>query len=134
MPRIPTSRNGRRRRNVVVMWYKHIGPHCAYCGVEMVDHLTAFEINYRNDRNARHLHSKDERRLLDNHPTVEHIVPKSKGGTYTYKNLVVACKKCNFTKDDETWPVRKGILIAWHKVIDRHLTQMGELNKPKPKD
>jgi 5-methylcytosine-specific restriction endonuclease McrA len=32
--------------------------------------------------------------------TLDHIVPKSKGGGYSWENLVIACKKCNQHKGD----------------------------------
>ncbi len=32
--------------------------------------------------------------------TIDHIIPKSKGGKSTWTNLVTACKKCNAKKGD----------------------------------
>ena len=32
--------------------------------------------------------------------TLDHVVPKSKGGGYSWQNLVTACKKCNQQKGD----------------------------------
>ncbi len=38
-----------------------------------------------------------------NHPlTVDHIVPKSRGGKTNWTNIVVACKTCNLKKGDRT--------------------------------
>ena len=34
--------------------------------------------------------------------TVDHLIPKSRGGTNTWKNLVAACKKCNQKKGCRT--------------------------------
>ena len=34
--------------------------------------------------------------------TMDHVVPKSKGGKDTWDNLVTACKMCNAEKDDMT--------------------------------
>lgn len=34
--------------------------------------------------------------------TVDHIKPKSKGGGYTWENLVTCCRRCNNKKDDKT--------------------------------
>jgi len=45
--------------------------------------------------------------------TVDHVVPKSRGGGNVWKNLVAACKKCNQKKGDRTpaecgmHPIRK---------------------------
>lgn len=34
--------------------------------------------------------------------TIDHVVPKSKGGADTWENLVTACNKCNNKKGDRT--------------------------------
>lgn len=34
--------------------------------------------------------------------TIDHVVPRSKGGSSSWKNLVTACKKCNTQKGDFT--------------------------------
>ena len=33
--------------------------------------------------------------------TIDHVVPKSKGGQDTWENLVVACSTCNVKKSDK---------------------------------
>jgi 5-methylcytosine-specific restriction endonuclease McrA len=33
--------------------------------------------------------------------TVDHIIPVAKGGTDDLDNLVAACKRCNFSKQDK---------------------------------
>jgi len=42
--------------------------------------------------------------------TVDHVVPKSKGGKHTWANVVAACKKCNNKKDNRT-PVEAGMKL-----------------------
>ncbi|MFN6567531.1 HNH endonuclease [Dendronalium sp. ChiSLP03b] len=32
--------------------------------------------------------------------TIDHVIPRSKGGTHTWDNVVTACEKCNSTKSD----------------------------------
>ncbi len=34
--------------------------------------------------------------------TLDHVLPRSQGGTSTWRNLVTACKKCNTEKGDRT--------------------------------
>lgn len=34
--------------------------------------------------------------------TLDHVLPKSKGGRSTWQNLVTACKRCNSLKGDKT--------------------------------
>ena len=74
------------------------GWHCAYCGVE-----TCFT-------------GKDGPKA-----TVDHVVPKSKGGLDHLSNCVVACEECNGAKaDQEDWsppevdgPKSEGATWVW---------------------
>jgi len=34
------------------------------------------------------------------HLTLDHVIPRSKGGTHNWDNVVTACEKCNSTKGD----------------------------------
>lgn len=36
------------------------------------------------------------------HLTIDHVVPKSKGGMSTWNNLITACSRCNSMKGDRT--------------------------------
>lgn len=42
-----------------------------------------------------------ERSALDNYETIEHLIPKSKGGTDNIKNLALAHYKCNQARGTE---------------------------------
>lgn len=55
---------------------------CQYCGVEM-----------------------PERKL-----TIEHILPRSRGGATSWENCVAACENCNFSKADKT-PTEAGMRL-----------------------
>jgi 5-methylcytosine-specific restriction endonuclease McrA len=48
--------------------------------------------------------------LCDRTATVDHIVPKSKGGGSTWDNLVTACKDCNLFKGNRTPKEAKMVL------------------------
>ncbi|MGD7007613.1 HNH endonuclease [Metabacillus sp. 84] len=34
-------------------------------------------------------------------PTIEHVIPVSKGGTHTWNNVKLACRDCNVLKSDK---------------------------------
>lgn len=43
----------------------------------------------------------------DAYPSIDHVVPVSKGGTHTWENIKLACRKCNTAKRDTVYiPVR----------------------------
>lgn len=44
--------------------------------------------------------------------TVDHIVPESRGGAYSYMNLLAACRSCNGRKGART-PEEAGMLPIW---------------------
>ncbi len=48
-------------------------------------------------------------KFTDKELTLDHILPKSRGGKNTWDNLVAACKKCNQKKGDRT-PVESGMI------------------------
>lgn len=39
--------------------------------------------------------------------TVDHVIPRSKGGQNTLENLVAACKRCNLSKGDRQAPSQR---------------------------
>ncbi|BAT71170.1 HNH endonuclease [Thermosulfidibacter takaii ABI70S6] len=41
--------------------------------------------------------------LKDNELTIDHVVPKAKGGRWNWENLVTCCRDCNFRKKEEVW-------------------------------
>ena len=50
--------------------------------------------------------------------TIDHVVPKSKGGQNTWTNLVAACKKCNQKKGDRT-PDQAGMKLIKQPIKPR---------------
>ena len=63
--------NSRFKKLIIAMWTQYYGTHCAYCTGECSNDLT-----------------------------LDHVVPRSKGGRNTVANLVVACRICNELKGD----------------------------------
>lgn len=47
------------------------------------------------------------------HLTLDHVIPRSKGGQHTWDNVVTACEKCNSTKKDRL-PHEAGMVLK-HK-------------------
>lgn len=50
--------------------------------------------------------------------SIDHIVPKSKGGPHVWENLVAACRRCNAHKRDRT-PADAGMLLLRPSVAPR---------------
>lgn len=48
--------------------------------------------------------------------SVDHLIPKSKGGEHSWMNLVAACRKCNSAKDDRT-PVQAGMKMRFQPYV-----------------
>jgi 5-methylcytosine-specific restriction endonuclease McrA len=42
---------------------------------------------------------------------LDHVVPRSRGGTHTWENVVAACRRCNTRKGNHT-PVEAGMLLV----------------------
>lgn len=53
--------------------------------------------------------------------TVDHLVPKSKGGEYTHDNLVCACQKCNCKKDNISEEEFRDIKIRLRRERERKI-------------
>lgn len=63
---------------------------CQYCGAKQTNS-----------------HVESERVIL----TMDHVIPRSRGGASTWENLVAACKPCNNIKGDKT-PGEAGLKLA----------------------
>jgi len=49
--------------------------------------------------------------------TIDHVVPRSKGGRLTWENSVAACSPCNVKKADSMKPpLREPVRPTWHKI------------------
>lgn len=61
---------------------KQFGPYCFYCGIKVV--------KPRGEKPK------------SNWATVDHVIPRSKGGTRSDDNSVLACYRCNTLKGNKT--------------------------------
>ena len=52
--------------------------------------------------------------------TIDHIIPKSKGGEDTWENLVAACNKCNNVKGNNT-PSEAGMPLKINPYTPNHI-------------
>jgi len=59
--------------------------------------------------------------------TLDHILPKSRGGKNTWTNLVTCCKKCNNKKDDQT-PKEAGMKLLVEVVRPSMLQFIDSMN------
>lgn len=64
-------------------------------------------------------------------PTLDHIVPRSKGGSHKHTNLITCCRVCNSTRQDRRTPRTRAIKnalrrsITRHRVTARHMVKIG---------
>lgn len=79
--------------------WKRFGPHCYMCGKEAFYNQP--DLSIRNKSKAwrarwGNVDKYDETRRA----VVEHLVPRSKGGSHTWENVRIACSGCNLLKGD----------------------------------
>jgi 5-methylcytosine-specific restriction endonuclease McrA len=63
--------------------------------IKYADNKPTRSMIYKRDRNSCQYCGSTSRL------TIDHVIPKSKGGKDTWENLVVACSKCNTKKSDK---------------------------------
>lgn len=63
--------------------------------------------------------------------TIDHILPKSRGGEDTWLNLISACGSCNGFKRDRT-PEEAGMSLLWEPYIPREKDRFASFNDPVP--
>jgi len=59
---------------------------------------TRANVIWRDQNKCQYCAKEEESKVL----TIDHVLPRSKGGKNTWENLVAACKKCNQKKGDRT--------------------------------
>lgn len=79
--------------------WKRFGPNCYICGQESI--YNQEDLGLRLGTKAWKARWGDYRRGDPSRDAVvEHVYPRSKGGTHTWDNVRIACTKCNLLKGD----------------------------------
>ena len=78
------------------------------------------------------IYRRDEYRCLycgsKNSLTLDHVIPKSRGGPNTWNNLATCCIKCNALKGDRT-PEEAGMNLNHKPFTPNHLFFIKKMNK-----
>lgn len=53
--------------------------------------------------------------------TIDHVIPRSRGGTNRWDNLITACKSCNTLKGNRT-PEEAGMSMVCKPFVPNHIT------------
>lgn len=65
--------------------------------------------------------------------TMDHVVPRSKGGKHLFTNLVAACRTCNSKKDDKTIQQMGWTLVSKpYTPAGKLFSALAELENPHP--
>jgi 5-methylcytosine-specific restriction endonuclease McrA len=62
--------------------------------------------------------------------TIDHVLPRSKGGLHEWKNVVAACARCNHYKADRT-PAEAGMKMRWKPFAPTRAFMLGARNRPE---
>jgi 5-methylcytosine-specific restriction endonuclease McrA len=75
------------------------------------------------------------KRLPASELTIDHVVPRSKGGSFKWENVVSSCLDCNAQKSDRTpeearMPLlkRPAQLDQW-QYIEKHISNIGQIDE-----
>ena len=83
--------------------WDRFGPFCYICGIETVHDQP--ELNLRQGTKAwKARWGTYKRGDVDRQAVVEHIHPRSRGGSHTWDNVRIACSRCNLLKGDRVHP------------------------------
>lgn len=97
---------------------------------QMVDKDITLEALYRRDSGVCYLcgekcdwNDRDLFTVRDKYPTIDHIIPVSRGGLHSWDNVRLAHFKCNLDKSDEIIPEAKKMIPANAYEFKREIKQ-----------
>jgi 5-methylcytosine-specific restriction endonuclease McrA len=80
--------------------WKRYGPRCYLCGLEVF--YDQADLSLRNKSKAWKVRWGDvDKYDVNRQAVVEHVLPRSKGGSHTWDNVQIACSRCNLQKSDQ---------------------------------
>lgn len=112
---------------------KYYTPNKAYNIPCIVKNVRAFEPTYKNvPITSRHIFIRDGHKCVycgsTKSLTLDHVVPKSKGGKDSWYNLVTACQKCNSIKDDKVLSELDGFTLPYPPFKPSYLMMMAKIS------
>lgn len=66
------------------------------------------------------------RHLNEEEATLDHVIPKSRGGLKDWRNVVTACRACNKKKDNHT-PEEAAMALLYHPKVPTYAELYGEV-------
>lgn len=83
--------------------WERFGPYCYICGKEAI--YNQVDLGLKQGTKAWKERWGDyKRQHADRDAVVEHVYPRSKGGSHTWDNVRIACTRCNLIKGDSIPP------------------------------
>lgn len=83
--------------------WDELGPYCYLCGVEAIYNQEDLQIR-QGTKAWKQRWGDYKRGDCDRMAVVEHVSPRSKGGSHTWDNVRIACNRCNLLKGDRDLP------------------------------
>jgi hypothetical protein len=107
------NRNARNARKKINGLLKKSNGKCHYCNRRILNHRIYPEFKLLERGWFSYKHKNSVIKAL--YATVDHVIPRSKGGTNKLENLVASCYRCNNEKD-RVVPTRKlGVCVTCGK-------------------
>lgn len=79
--------------------WERFGPNCYICGMEAI--FDQEDLRLRQGTKAWKARWGEYKKWdIDRQAVVEHVHPRSKGGSHTWDNVRIACNRCNLMKSD----------------------------------